>query len=262
MIQTAGLFSSFQEEELFRWVLQRDGESYRALDQRRTFRTELEGEGFFVKIHEGYSPKEFLKNLLAFKMPTIGAKRERDAILHLTKRGVKTMTLAAYGERGVLPFWQTSFLITEELTDCRSLAEITGNWNASSPTLSEKRKLIEKLATSVKGMHEAGVNHQDCYICHFLLKEGTEDLFVIDLHRAEIHDRLPWRWKCKDLSALAFSVSALPLNRLDYFRFLRIYYGSLLDNGEEIRRLCEAVTQRVRKIKKHTSNLEKKRGFL
>ena len=39
MIETAGLFSSFQEEELFQWVLQRDGESYRALDQRRTFRT-------------------------------------------------------------------------------------------------------------------------------------------------------------------------------------------------------------------------------
>ena len=262
MIQTAGLFSSFQEEELFRWVLQRDGESYRALDQRRTFRTELDGKGFFVKVHEGYSPKEFLKNLLAFKVPAIGAKREKDAILHLGKKGVKTMTLVAYGERGILPFWQTSFLITEELTNCRSLSEIAGTWVTLSPTLFEKRILIEKLAKSVKGMHEAGVNHQDCYICHFLLQEETGDLFVIDLHRAEIHSRLPWRWKCKDLSALAFSVSNLPLNKLDYFRFLRIYYGSLLDNGDEIRRLCEIVMQKVEKIRNHTTNLERKRGFL
>lgn len=262
MIETAGLFSSFQEEELFRWVLQRNGESYRALDQRQTFRTELEGHGFFVKIHEGYSLKEFLKNLLAFKMPAIGAKRERDAILHLTKRGVKTMTLAAYGERGILPFWQTSFLITEELTNCHSLAEIADHWSTTSPTLAEKRRLIEKLANSVKGMHEAGVNHQDCYICHFLLQEKTGNLFIIDLHRADIHDKLPWRWKCKDLSALAFSVSALHLNRLDYFRFLRIYYGSLAGNGEEVRRVCEVVGVRVEKIKNHTSNLERKRGFL
>ena len=249
MIQTAGLFSSFQEEELFRWVLQGDGESYRALDQRRTFRTELDGQGFFVKIHEGYSLKEFLKNLLAFKMPAIGAKRERDAILHLGKKGVKTMTLAAYGERGVLPFWQTSFLVTEELTRCHSLAEITDRWSVTPPTVMEKRRLIEKLGESVKGMHRAGVNHQDCYICHFLLQEETEDLFVIDLHRAEIRTSLPWRWKSKDLSALAFSVSHLNLTRLDYFRFLRYYYGSLKESREEIVRLLEVVKRKTKKSK-------------
>lgn len=262
MIETAGLFSSFQEEELFRWVLQGEGESYRALDQRRTFRAEFGGKGFFVKIHEGYSLKEFLKNLLAFKLPAIGAKRERDAILHLGKKGVKTMTLAAYGERGLLPFWQTSFLVTEELTNCRSLAQIADHWVTSSPTLLEKRRLIEKLAKSVKGMHEAGVNHQDCYICHFLLQEKTGDLFIIDLHRAEIHDKLPWRWKCKDLSALAFSVSELHLNKLDYFRFLHIYYGSLFENKDEIRRVCKVVNSRVEKIKNHTYSLKRKRGFL
>lgn len=262
MIETAGLFSSFQEEELFRWVLHRDGESYRALDQRRTFRTELEGQGFFVKIHEGYSLKEFLKNLLAFKMPSIGAKRERDAILHLSKKGVKTMTLAAYGERGILPFWQTSFLITEELTRCHSLAEITDHWLKTPPSCLEKRKLIEKLGESVRGMHRAGVNHQDCYICHFLLQEGTGDLFVIDLHRAGVHESLPWRWKSKDLSALAFSVSHLKLTTLDYFRFLRCYYGSLSLNRAEICRLVEVVKRKTKKIQSHTLRLQKKRGFL
>lgn len=262
MIETAGLFSSFQEEELFRWVLQGEGESYRALDQRRTFRAEFGGKGFFVKIHEGYSLKEFLKNLLAFKLPAIGAKRERDAILHLDKKGVKTMTLAAYGERGILPFWQTSFLITEELTRCHSLAEITDRWSATPPTVMEKRMLIEKLGQSVRGMHEAGVNHQDCYICHFLLQEGTEDLFVIDLHRAEIHKSLPWRWKSKDLSALAFSVSHLDLTTLDHFRFLRYYYGSLKQNREEILRLLEVVKRKMKKIQSHTLSLREKRGFL
>lgn len=262
MIETTGLFSTFQEEELFSWVLQRDGESYRALDQRRTFRTEFEGQGFFIKIHEGYSLKELLKNLLAFKLPAIGAKRERDAILHLTQRGVKTMTLAAYGERGILPFWQTSFLITEELTQCHSLAEITNRWSETPPSCFEKRKLIEKLGENVKGMHRAGVNHQDCYICHFLLQESTGNLFVIDLHRAGVHKFLPWRWKSKDLSALAFSVSHLELTTLDYFRFLRCYYGSLSQNREEIRCLIEVVKRKMKKIQSHTLRLQKKRGFL
>jgi heptose I phosphotransferase len=58
------------------------------------------------------------------------------------------------------------------------------------------------------GMHRAGVNHRDCYICHFLLhtdRPVTADDFklsVIDLHRAQTRADLPLRWRDKDLAAL------------------------------------------------------------
>src|SRR5690606_40875569 len=52
----------------------------------------------------------------------------------------------------------------------------------------------------------SGVNHRDCYICHFLLhtdKAVDPDdlrLSVIDLHRAQVRDATPRRWRDKDLA--------------------------------------------------------------
>ena len=82
----------------------------------------------------------------------------------------------------------------------------------------------------VGSMHRAGVNHRDCYICHFLLhtdKPVTADDFrlsVIDLHRAQVRSQLPMRWRNKDLAALYFSVLDIGLTRRDKLRFLRGYF--------------------------------------
>ena len=40
------------------------GEVYRELEARRTLRTEVNGNGFFVKIHRGIGWGEIFKNLL------------------------------------------------------------------------------------------------------------------------------------------------------------------------------------------------------
>ncbi len=79
-------------------------------------------------------------------------------------------------------------------------------------------------------MHRAGVNHRDCYICHFLLHTDRavtpEDfrLSVIDLHRAQTRRRTPRRWRDKDLAALYFSALDVGLTRRDKLRFLRAYF--------------------------------------
>jgi len=79
-------------------------------------------------------------------------------------------------------------------------------------------------------MHRAGVNHRDCYICHFLLhtdKPVTADdlkLSVIDLHRAQTRAAIPARWRNKDLAALYFSVLDIGLSRRDLLRFLKGYF--------------------------------------
>jgi heptose I phosphotransferase len=79
-------------------------------------------------------------------------------------------------------------------------------------------------------MHRAGVNHRDCYICHFLLhtdKPVTADDFklsLIDLHRAQTRKTISMRWRNKDLAALYFSALDIGLTQRDKLRFLRGYF--------------------------------------
>ena len=49
-------------------------------------------------------------------------------------------------------------------------------------------------------------------------------LSLIDLHRAQIRNRLPRRWRDKDLAALYFSALDIGLTRRDFYRFLRLYF--------------------------------------
>lgn len=83
-------------------------------------------------------------------------------------------------------------------------------------------------------MHGAGVNHRDCYICHFLLhlpfngENSDFKLSLIDLHRAQCRDSVPIRWRNKDLVSLFYSVKDLSLTQRDYFRFLKIYFNKPL----------------------------------
>ena len=88
-------------------------------------------------------------------------------------------------------------------------------------------------------MHTHGLNHRDCYFCHFHLDrsgvsgnpqsairnpKSTElRLYVIDLHRAQIRRRTPRRWLIKDLAGLYFSALGIGLTRTDRLRFIRAY---------------------------------------
>jgi hypothetical protein len=74
-------------------------------------------------------------------------------------------------------------------------------------------------------MHGGGVNHRDFYICHFLLHlpvdAGAPRLSLIDLHRAQVREQTPRRWRDKDLAALYFSALDIGLTRRDGLRFLQ-----------------------------------------
>jgi heptose I phosphotransferase len=206
------------------------GEVYRELEARRTLRTEVAGKGFFVKIHRGIGWGEIFKNLLTAKLPVLGAGQEWRAIQRLQKAGVPTMTAVAYGEKGRNPADQHSFIITEELAPTVSLEDFSINWRMQPPEPRLKRALIDEVARMTGMMHRAGVNHRDCYICHFLLhtdKPVTADDFklsVIDLHRAQTRPAITKRWRNKDLAALYFSALDIGLTRRDKLRFLKGYF--------------------------------------
>lgn len=207
-----------------------DGEVYREVKTRRTFRFEIDERGYFAKIHRGSSWREIFKNLFQFKIPVLGASNEYHAIRLLEKIGVNTMTPCAYGSRGRNPARISSFLITKELTDIIPLEDYCRDWGVKPPLQTTKRALIKEVSQIVFLMHNAGLNHRDCYICHFLLKRSLighfPELYVIDLHRAQIRKNIPYRYRVKDVAGLYFSAMNTGLNRRDILCFI-LFYGRM-----------------------------------
>lgn len=208
------------------------GEVLRDVKGRTTLRFTLNGDAYFLKIHRGVGWLEIAKELLQFKRPVLGAENEWRALRLLRQIGVETMTPAAYGTKGANPASRHSFIITEELTGTESLEDFCRDWPRRPPPLPLRVALIERVASMVRQMHRHGMNHRDCYICHFHLdvSAGRDrvdperfHLYVIDLHRARIRRRVPTRWIVKDLAGLYFSAMDIGLTRTDCLRFMKTY---------------------------------------
>ncbi len=221
------------EGKSFEYFMNIKGEVYRDFDGRRTQRFFIGSEGFFIKQHFGTGWKEILKNLSQLKLPVVGAQTEYTAIKYLKKLQIETMDIVGFSQQGINPARLKSFLITKELDNTISLEDYCAGWKDQPTSFKEKQKLLEKVVDIVKKMHENGMNHRDLYICHFLLKQNGNNsdwphLFVMDLHRAQIRQKVPERWLIKDLSALYFSAMHIGLTKRDFLRFIKNYRGNSL----------------------------------
>lgn len=253
------LATLWRGKDAFEQVKTLQGEVFRELETRRTLRFELAGKSYFLKWHRGTSLKEIVKNLLSLRMPVLGADREWNAIHRLQSLGVDTMYGVGFGEKGLNPLTRTSFIITEDLTPTISLEDYCADWATNPPDVKVKRILIERVATMVRKMHAGGINHRDCYICHFLLHlpfTGQKDdlkISVIDLHRAQIRNKVPRRWRDKDLIGMYFSSLNIGLTQRDVWRFLKIYFRQplkdILANENE---LIQQATIKANKIRERT----------
>ena len=63
----------WKDQDAFDAVFALEGEVFRNIKNRKTFRIEVDGRGFFIKIHRGVGWREIFKNLLQFKLPVISA---------------------------------------------------------------------------------------------------------------------------------------------------------------------------------------------
>lgn len=222
--------SSWKDKDPFKEVEQISGNILREVKTRRTLRFDFAGQSFYLKLHHGISYAEAIKNFLQFRLPVFGADREWRAINELMKVGVDTMTGVAYGEKGLNPIKKTSFIITKDLSPSISLEDYCKDWIRNPPPYAIKRMLIKRVAEMVRKMHLAGINHRDCYICHFLLalpfdgQESNLKLSLIDLHRAQFRKAVPIRWRNKDLVALYYSTTNIGLTFNDFCLFLRVYF--------------------------------------
>lgn len=252
---------AWKDKDPFEEILHLDGEKYRSVKTRETSQFDFAGQSFFIKCHFGTTFKEIIKNILTLKMPVLGAEQEWNAINHLQKVGVDTMEGVAFGKKGCNPLTSTSFLITRDLSPVVQLDHFLTSEAGKKLSYVKRLAIIERLAIMVREMHASGLNHRDCYLCHFLLQmpfdNKVEDvkISVIDLHRAQIRPTVPRRWRDKDLIALYYSSLGI-LSRKEVFRFMKIYFNRPLREIFKIeKQLIRSATSKVEKIRSHTLKL-------
>ena len=252
------LFEPFAEEwadkDAFEEVSNISGTVVRHKEGRKTQRFEFAGAVFYVKHHSGIGWGEYLKNLSQFKRPVIGARNEWEAINYLQQLNISTLTPVAFGEKGNNPARQESFLITKELTGVLSLAKYAESWPENPPSFVERLSLIHAVADIAKTIHHAGINHRDLYICHFLLRLDEKDvrqpvLHLVDLHRAQIRKKVPYRWLVKDVASIYFSAMDIGLSKRDILRFMRRYFDRpLKEVFASESNLLDAIQRRAEKL--------------
>jgi heptose I phosphotransferase len=235
-------------------------ELVRDFKNRKTGRFFMDGHGFYIKKHFECGLGAVLDELFHLRKPHIGAGHERLVLGKLHTLGIETMKVVAFGQEGKSLASQRSFLITEELTNVKSLEEICSKWPTNPPVPAFKKSLTNQVACISQTLHGNGLNHRDYYLCHFLLdiagqgydyKKLPPKLFLIDLHRAQQRSRIPFRWRVKDIGGLYFSAMDIGLTRRDLFRFMRTYTGkSLRQTLREDRQFWKAVRHRATKTYK------------
>ena len=212
---------------LYHALAQANGVVFRQAAHRRTMRLTAAGGFYFAKLHGGVGWSEIAKNLIVGKRPVLGAHNEFAACRRLAAHGVHAPLVAAFGACGRNPARRRSFLVCSALSGMASLEELTARGDFT-PLL--RHRLIAASGDLLRAMHGAGVHHRDCYLAHIFADsrqwaEGRVVLAIIDLHRAWVRQRLPDRWRRRDLAALLVSAAPLRLTTRELLRFAAAYAG-------------------------------------
>ncbi|WP_331344747.1 lipopolysaccharide core heptose(I) kinase RfaP [Cellvibrio sp. UBA7661] len=247
------LVDVWQAQDVFSVMEQMPGKVARELRDRQTIRFEINGRGYYRKWHRGVGWKEIIKNLLQLRWPVLGATNEWNALTKLRALNIPSLIPLAYGVRGKNPARQQSFIVTRELADVIQLDHFFERHNVS---FKAKRRILAQVAYMVRELHAAGINHRDLYFCHFMLKRvflanqnAEPDIYLIDLHRAQMRMQVPERWRVKDVGGLLFSALNLQFTRRDYLYFLQIYFAQDLRSLlKEQKSMLEKITARAIKM--------------
>jgi len=248
--------SRFTPNTIFEDMQTVEGEVFRTGKGRFTLRFVRDGEGFFLKRHTGIGWGEIFKDLLQGRLPIIGALNEWRALERLQIMNISSLIPVAFGQRGFNPASRQSFLVTRELKETISLEDLAKFWHQREDYLHLKRALIPQIARMVRRIHGCGMNHRDMYICHIHVSKRWLDnpvsypeLFIIDLHRAQIRQSVPHRWLVKDIASLHFSSMDIGLTKRDRFRFMRAYRTMKLSQTLEVdKEFWEEVSQRADRL--------------
>jgi heptose I phosphotransferase len=227
-----------------------------AVRERLTQRLDLDGVTVYLKKHFFPGIREILKNLVRFRFP-LGALNEWQALLAFHTHNIPTMTPICAGRKPL--FWKIdkeSFLLTDDLGDTTRLNDFLkehGSIPCRGKVLETKKRILEDLADITRRMHSVGINHRDYYLYHILM-DNNQRLYIIDLHRVTVRDKVGKRWMVKDLAALLFSSLAVPVTsgqRLAFYkRYMQINRLSAKDKT-----IIRLIIRKCNKIARHTRKM-------
>ncbi len=226
------LNSVWRGQDVFSLMENLQGKVAREMKDRQTLRFEIDGQGYYRKWHRGVGWREIIKNCVRLRWPVLGASNEWYALNKLRALAIPSLIPLAYGIRGKNPARQQSFIVTRELTD---VIQMDHFFERHSVGIKAKHRILVSIAAIARELHAAGINHRDFYLCHFMLKthfivdqEQMPEIYLVDLHRAQLRPQVPERWLVKDLGGLLFSSLNLDFTRRDYLRFMRVYFAQEL----------------------------------
>ena len=218
----------FHAKDAFTVAKNFEGEIYRKYENRITKKFVNEDRSYFIKFHGGVGWKEILKNILQLKIPVVSARREYEALNHLYECDINCPQVKGFATRGLNPANSSSFLITEELYETISLEDFFLEGLHKKLTFNQKNKLLKAAASIIREMHLSGLNHRDLYLCHLHINKEIDfnniQIYLIDLHRAQIRSKVPHRWIVKDLGGFIHSILQFDLSERDFYRFMMTYY--------------------------------------
>jgi len=178
----------------------------------------------FIKRHFPFSPARFIRERIRLAS-TKTAYDEFENILAFLRAGIPTMMPIAAGKRKCGLWGTRSFLMTEAIEGCMTLEQFAETvWGKTG--FQDKKRLILNVARLTRKMHDCGFNHRDYYLCHLLIgvaERNRDELFVMDLHRVDIREKVPERWIIKDLAALYYSCLPYDISRTNKLRFFKDY---------------------------------------
>ncbi|MFZ2196428.1 MAG: lipopolysaccharide kinase InaA family protein [Thermodesulfovibrionales bacterium] len=187
------------------------------------------------------------------------AKNEWDNMLLLNRLGFNTMTPVAFAERKKFSLSYFSLTLTENLYEAEKL-EVFFPRHFKPPLdhkkIDEKRTYIKRLAVLARDLHNKGLNHQDFYLGHILIRQGEDKFFIIDLQRMHKNTTISLHDRIKDLAQLAYSAAGLRVfTKTDLLRFFRIYIGSDKLTHDN-KKLAGSIMLKTRKISRHDAKLQ------
>jgi heptose I phosphotransferase len=224
---------------------------------RSVARIELGNRVFYLKRH--FWPwRERLRSVNPL-MRKEDAKNEWDNMLLLNSLGFNTMTPVAFGEKKKFALSYFSLTLTENLYEAEKLEVFFPRHFKPSldhEKINEKRAYIKKLAVLARDLHNNGLNHQDFYLGHVLIRQGEDKFFIIDVQRMHKNRTISLHDKIKDLAQLAYSAAGLGVfTKTDLLRFFHVYTGSDKLTPDN-KKLARSIMLKTRKISKHDAKLQ------
>ncbi len=230
-----------------------NGIAKKVLEQRYTLRLELKsptGENLLFYIKK-YFPSPGQK-------PGPLAQAEWTAMWWLREEHIPGPEPVAMGVD-----WDAAFVISKAVPHEMKLDQwAKTNLGDGQDTLRDLRpdatqhkgQIIDTTADIIGRLHQAGMCHQDLYLCHFLCgsRESGHPLTLIDVQRVRKFSRaLPLRWQIKDLAQFYFSAEPF-IKKPDIQRFWHAYTCANRKSRLPGLLLLPLVRMKAARIRRHT----------